>query len=136
MTGALTRAAQEKRAVGSDSPVFVVHAAVLRTGRVLLFSGTAEVGYPLARRHTGSASDTFSAAQPGHDEDLFCSGHTFLTDGRLIVAGGAPQYNLPSTHMFDPATETWTKLVGHDMNVAGRWYPTHGASRRRSGLRG
>src|SRR5262245_5478609 len=107
----------------SDCPVFVVHAAVLNTGKVLLFSGTAEVGYPQLSHTWDPATDTFSAAQP-YDEDLFCSGHTFLTDGRLLVAGGAPQYSLPSTHVFDPATETWTKLVGHDMNVAGRWYPT------------
>ena len=107
----------------SDSPVFVVHAAVLRTGRVLLFSGTAEVGYPLVAHTWDPATDTFSAALP-YGEDLFCSGHTFLADGRLLVAGGAPIFNLPSTHIFEPATEAWTKLVGHDMNVAGRWYPT------------
>jgi plastocyanin len=107
----------------SDSPIFVVHAAVLRTGRVLLFSGTAEVGYPLVSHTWDPASDTFSPAIP-YGEDLFCSGHTFLEDGRLLVAGGAPAYTLPSTHIFDPGTESWTKLLGHDMNVAGRWYPT------------
>lgn len=107
----------------SDCPVFVVHAAVLRTGKVLLYSGTAEAGYPLASHTWDPATDAFSPAQ-AYTEDLFCSGHTFLADGRLLVAGGAPQYNLPSTHVFDPATETWTKLVGHDMNVPGRWYPT------------
>lgn len=107
----------------ADCPVFVVHAAVLRTGRVLLFSGTAEVGYPLISHTWDPATDTFSPAQ-AYGEDLFCSGHTFLTDGRLLVAGGAPIFNLPSTHIFDPATETWTKLTGHDMNVPGRWYPT------------
>src|SRR5262249_23527089 len=47
----------------------------------------------------------------------------FLADGRVLVGGGAPQFFLPSTHIFDPATETWTKLVGHDMHF-GRWYPT------------
>ena len=30
-----------------DSPIFIVHAAMLRTGKVLLWSGAAEVGYPL-----------------------------------------------------------------------------------------
>ena len=107
----------------SDSPVFVVHAAVLRTGKVLLFSGTAETIYPLVSHTWDPATETFSVAQP-YGEDLFCSGHTFLADGRLLVAGGAPPNNLPSTHIYDPASESWTKLTGHDMNVSGRWYPT------------
>jgi plastocyanin len=106
-----------------DSPVFVVHAAVLRTGKVLLFSGTAEVGYPNESRVLDPVAGTFSAAQP-FDEDLFCSGHAWLDDGRLLVAGGAPNGTVNSTHMFDPITETWTAAgVAADMARA-RWYPT------------
>ena len=102
-----------------DSPIFVVHAAVLHTAKVLLFSGTAEVGYPLESRVFDPQTRTFTTQLYG--EDLFCSGHAFLADGRLCVAGGAPIGVLRSTHIFNPVGETWTKVA--DMSQ-GRWYPT------------
>jgi len=102
-----------------DAPIFVVHGAVLRTGKVLLWSGTAEVGDPLESRVWDPALGTMTTQTYG--EDLFCAGHAFLPDGRLCVAGGAPQNSMDSTHIFDPVAETWTKVA--DMNQA-RWYPT------------
>lgn len=101
------------------APIFIVHAAVLHTGRVLLWSGTAEVGDPLESRCWNPADGTMTTQTYG--EDLFCSGHAFLPDGRLCVAGGAPSGVLRSTHIFDPGPETWTKVA--DMSQA-RWYPT------------
>ena len=102
-----------------DLDIFVVHAAVLATGKVLLWSGTAEVGDPLESRLWDPATDTRTTQTYG--EDLFCSGHSFLPDGRLLVAGGAPQGSLKATHIFDPSTEAWTQVA--DMHEA-RWYPT------------
>jgi plastocyanin len=102
-----------------DSPIFVVHAAVLHTGKVLLWSGTAEVGDPLESRVWDPVAGTMTTQT--YTQDLFCSGHAFLTDGRLCVAGGAPSGVLRSTHIFDPVAETWTRVS--DMNEA-RWYPT------------
>ena len=102
-----------------DSPIFVVHAAVLHTGKVLLWSGTAEVGDPLESRVWDPATGTMTTQ--AYAEDLFCAGHAFLADGRLCVPGGAPYGVLDSTHIFDPVAETWTKVA--DMNEA-RWYPT------------
>jgi plastocyanin len=103
----------------ADLDIFVVHAAMLHTGKVLLWSGTAEVGDPMVSRLWDPATDNRTAQAYG--EDLFCSGHAFLSDGRLCVAGGAPAGSLRSTHIFDPTAETWTKVA--DMNEA-RWYPT------------
>lgn len=103
----------------ADLDIFVVHAAVLHTGKVLLWSGTAEVGDPLVSRLWDPATDARTGQAYG--EDLFCSGHAFLADGRLCVVGGAPAGSLRSTHIFDPATEAWTKVA--DMHQA-RWYPT------------
>ncbi|MGQ0778152.1 MAG: galactose oxidase-like domain-containing protein, partial [Pseudonocardiales bacterium] len=102
-----------------DLDIFVVHAAVLHTGKVLLWAGTAEVGDPLVSRLWDPVTDIRTGQSYG--EDLFCSGHAFLPDGRLCVAGGAPAGSLASTHIFDPVAETWTKVA--DMNEA-RWYPT------------
>lgn len=102
-----------------DLDIFVVHAAMLHTGKVLLWSGTAEVGDPLESRLWDPTTDARTTQLYG--EDLFCSGHAFLPDGRLCVAGGAPGGVMDSTHIFNPTTSTWTKVA--DMNQA-RWYPT------------
>jgi plastocyanin len=102
-----------------DSPIFVVHAAVMRTGKVVLWSGTAEVGDPLESRVWDPVANTMTTQLFG--EDLFCAGQTFLRDGRLLVGGGAPAGSLDSTHIFDPTTEAWTKV--NDM-LRARWYPT------------
>src|SRR5205807_6939579 len=55
---------------------------------------------------------------------LFCAGHDFLPDGRLLVAGGhiTDGHGLPNTNLFDPVTHSWQ--VGPPMAV-GRWYPTN-----------
>ena len=104
-----------------DLDIFTVHAAVLETGRVLLWSGTAEVGDPTVSRVWDPLTDSRTAQAYG--EDLFCSGHAWLPDGRLLVAGGAPSGSMDSTHIFTPsgAGGTWAKV--NDMNQA-RWYPT------------
>jgi hypothetical protein len=56
------------------------------SANVLLWSGTAEVGDPLVSRLWDPATDAVTGRI--FDEDLFCSGHAFLPDGWVCVAGG------------------------------------------------
>ena len=113
-----------------------LHATVLRDGRVLLIAGS------------GNSTDSFTAGSfktivwdPSDGsfldvptpEDLFCSGHVTLADGRVLVQGGTKSYpsgggtgtaeyaGLRSSHIFDPATNRYTEV--DDANE-GHWYPT------------
>lgn len=103
------------------SGVFVVHAALMHTGKVLMFSGTAEVNLPKESRVWDPDTGVMTAQNFG--EDFFCCGHATLPDGRILINGGASTAGrgIRSTNIFDPATETWGKVA--DMNHA-RWYPT------------
>ena len=106
-----------------EAPVFAVHGALLRTGKVMLWSGHAELGttYPLESAQYDPASDTYTISPFG--EDLFCAGMAFLDDGRLLAGGGANPGEVRSTHIFDPISETWARLDGGDLREP-RWYPT------------
>jgi hypothetical protein len=55
--------------------------------------------------------------------NLFCSGHTFLPDGRLLVVGGhlADSKGTDQASIYDYRTNNWTAIPA--MNN-GRWYPT------------
>ena len=46
----------------------------------------------------------------GTPVNLFCSGHTFLPDGRLMVVGGHlfDSQGVNQSCIYDPATDTWT----------------------------
>ena len=118
------------RLLSGDSKVLAIHAALLRTGKVLFFAGSSNnpdradgdfrsiVWDPVQR--------TFFA--PPTPIDFFCAGHAFLPDGRLLVAGGTKEYDfghpffgLRDAFTFDPDTESWTRV--DDMG-GGRWYPT------------
>jgi hypothetical protein len=57
--------------------------------------------------------------------DLFCSGHAFLPDGRILSAGGhsgIDNKGILTSAIFDYASGSWT--TGPNMQN-GRWYPTN-----------
>jgi hypothetical protein len=58
------------------------------------------------------------------DTMLFCSGHAFMADGRLMVSGGhkLDDKGIDVTNIFDPGTQTFTP--GLPKMAFGRWYPT------------
>ena len=75
---------------------------------------------PATETITNAYPQPGSLALPGYD--LFCTGHSFLADGRLFVAGGhiTNPVGLPNASIYDPFQNVWTRLP--DM-IAGRWYP-------------
>ncbi len=116
-----------------------VHMALLHTGRVLAFGGSGNHPPDLKRPfgaeiwNPEEGGDGREVAQ-NLPTDVFCSGHAFLFDGRLLVSGGTRRYDrlrfgvgIPpfrgtdSSYIFDPTTEAWTRMP--DMR-RGRWYPT------------
>ena len=110
-----------------------VHAAMLHTGKVLFF------GLPTGKNSwlwtpNGAAVGTVQATTNHPGDSLFCSGHSFLSDGRLLVVGGGGDGTGPRHNhgwIFDPApgVESWTRTAGNGTPGNGdmayfRWYPT------------
>ena len=114
----------------TNSPIFIVHGALLANGRVLVFSGAVEgARYALEARIWNPATKLMTAPVISLPEDFFCSGHTFLADGRLLVIGGdtiAAGHTNDRCYFFtpdpgNPDTGSFTRTG--DMAHA-RWYPT------------
>jgi hypothetical protein len=96
-------------------PVVAVHLHLLPDGRVLSWGavGDPQVWDPATGQFTAAPSTTM----------LFCSGHSFMGDGRLLVTGGhiSEHHGLPDANIFDPVSGTWTPVTPMSR---GRWYPT------------
>jgi hypothetical protein len=97
------------------TPMVAVHAHLLRTGKVLLWGDQKEA-------YVWSGGTSFTAVAPKPFK-IYCTGHTFLPDGRLLVMGGtSPQTRgLRYATIFDPATKTWAAATSM---AQGRYYPT------------
>ena len=57
--------------------------------------------------------------------DVFCSGHSFLPNGQLLIAGGHNGSNNNGTrkaYTFDPSSSSWS--LSSSLMANGRWYPT------------
>ncbi|NPC57514.1 galactose oxidase-like domain-containing protein [Caenimonas soli] len=109
LTGAWTRL--------QDFPVIPIDSHLLPSGKVMMWGRPGDQGYlwdPTTQAIT---------ALPVAGYDVFCAGHAFLADGRLLVAGGhiLDNVGLANASVYDPATNAWSRAP--DMN-AGRWYPT------------
>ncbi|MBI3757782.1 MAG: DUF1929 domain-containing protein [Deltaproteobacteria bacterium] len=105
-------------------PILAVHMHLLPTGNVMFWDrlGNSRLWNPTTEELRTPASV---------NGDLFCSGHSFLADGQLLVTGGhndehgsytADGVGLLSAYLYKADTNSWTTLP--PMN-AGRWYPTN-----------
>ncbi len=100
-----------------STPVVAVHTHLLPTGRLLLWGdrGAAQLWNP------ANPGAGFTALTKTYR--IFCSGHTFLPDGRLLVTGGTITGTAgdPRAVLFDPTAGVW----GSTGSMAqGRYYPT------------
>jgi chitodextrinase len=99
-------------------PLVAVNMNLMPNGKVLLWDGQAFGSFPEV---WNPANNNFEAV-PAPD-NIFCSGNTSLSDGKVLVVGGhiAAHVGLTASNAFDPVSETW--VSGPAMSV-GRWYPT------------
>ena len=112
--------------LGPTWPEFPVHAHVLPTGKVMIWPGDQGIsGDNQQPRSWNPADRSVSTLTRVAGYDLFCSGHSFLADGRLFVAGGHIQngVGVRNASIYNPFGNPpdWTALP---LMNAGRWYPT------------
>jgi hypothetical protein len=140
--------------VSNDSQVLAIHAALLPTNQILMFGGSEHNQTQNASGNPADLDNTrlfnLSPAAPqlietigSPNTDVFCSGHAFLADGRLLVGGGTADWGgSPDAHahaldfigehgcwIYSPRARTWRRV--RDLNFqpgrnvgGGRWYPT------------
>ncbi len=125
LLAALPSRAQDPATVGQWSapqswPFLAVHAHMLPTGKVLFWPSFDLGDNP---QLWDPATNAVTAAVPA-GFNIFCSGHSFLPNGQLLVAGGeiSTNYGIASAAIYDPVSGSWTNLP----NMSGaRWYPTN-----------
>jgi len=115
--GSSSAAVQGKWGVVFPTPVVAVHMHLLPTAKVLLWGdqGDAQLWDP------ADPSAGFTAISKTYR--IFCSGHTFLPDGRLLVTGGVVSGTTGDARavLFNPSTGSWSSA---GPMAQGRYYPT------------
>ena len=106
--------------LGPNFPWFPTHIHLLPNGKLMMWPGNGVSGND-PRVYDPTFGTVTQLTQPGYD--IFCSGHLFLPDGRLFVAGGHIQnfFGLDAASIYDPVSDSWAPQPA--MN-AGRWYPS------------
>lgn len=135
--------------LAEGSEILAVHAALLSTGKILIFPGDQHRGSATDFQHARLFNPTTNLIEPcdAPTTDVFCSGHAFLGDGRIVVAGGTARYGAAghahaggvdpfsgerSTWLFEPRAGVagrWVRVGDLNfrpgaMDGGGRWYPT------------
>jgi hypothetical protein len=102
-------------------PWFPIHIHLLPTGKVMMWPGDGGRSGDDPRLWDPATQALTTLTKPGYD--AFCTGHAFMADGRLFVAGGhiSSGTGLAQASLYNPFNDTWTQAPA--MN-AGRWYPT------------
>ncbi|XXF77855.1 DUF1929 domain-containing protein [Myxococcaceae bacterium GXIMD 01537] len=96
-----------------------VHSHLLPDGMVMFFPELEQGDNP--RTWDPATGAVVNLPRAGHN--IFCSGHAFLPDGRLLIAGGhvANYIGLADGIVYDYRNQSWAHTP--DMNLP-RWYPS------------
>ena len=110
-------ATQGKWGTQFATPIVAIHMHLLPTGKVMLWGNRGDAQLWDPANPTGGFTPVSKAYR------VFCSGHTLLSDGRLLVAGGSIDgpTGEPRAAVYDPLSNAWT-LTGS--MAQGRYYPT------------
>jgi hypothetical protein len=120
-----------------ETSILVVHAGALPTGEVLFFGGSEHsfarfqefkggVSLLKSQRFRVSDGHLFNI-DPSPNTDLFCCGHAFLGDGRLLAAGGSRDWPIafygdpPPAHAHAPPLFDQDPDDPNPHEVAGHW---------------
>ena len=98
-------------------PTVAVNLILLDNNKILFYEDGSS---PTIWDYTNNAFSNIST-----NENLFCSGHAVLSDGRVLIVGGyggsSNSIGIANAEMFDPSANSWTKLPNMSYK---RWYPT------------
>jgi galactose oxidase-like protein/glyoxal oxidase-like protein/fibronectin type III domain protein len=112
-------------------PIVAIHMHLLPNGKVLLWQDDNHPNYPPTRQGSQTLARVWDVDSGVitdvnvTNRNLFCSGHAFLPDGRLFIAGGHDTGDgdgINDAHIFNSTNNTWT-LQSQQM-FQGRWYPS------------
>ena len=120
-----------------DGHLSVVHAAVINTGDVIMIEHACHAGISKTPIWDPDTRSLVTAPTPP-TEGLYCSGHCFLSDGKLLVVGGRGDAghwpdDKDIAWLYDPSTNLWdvtrdlTSLASPKPRTKmhrDRWYPT------------
>ncbi|MEA2746866.1 MAG: hypothetical protein QOI41_1009 [Myxococcales bacterium] len=124
------------RVIVADAGILAVHAALLPSGKVLYFGGDQHNWRPppnkrfdATRLFDPETRQITVLGSPAYD--VFCCGHAFLTDGRLLIVGGSSKTpdetpnagweGIQSCSIFDWQSNTWQPAANL---MKARWYPS------------
>lgn len=102
--------------VGPSTSAVAIHATLLYTGKIFYLTGS---GYNLANQFGPFIAKLFDPSNGTEStvsltEDLFCAGHTQLSNGNLLLAGGTKMYDIAP----DSCNGYWHGLnVAYEFNV-------------------
>jgi galactose oxidase len=92
-------------------PIVPVSAIVLPTNKLLTFSAFAPMAFDMTSTVTQVAVYDLATGTVGQSysidvhHQMFCTGLTLLTDGRVLINGGSSD---SATTIYDPFADTWT----------------------------
>lgn len=114
---------------GPDTDVVAVHAVLLKTNKIIIWSYWDTGIHSDSPMQFGEwavldlATGTTRSSKGAPNRNLFCCGQALQSDGRVLAVGGerGSPVNNRAVSLFDPDTEQW--VTAPDLAV-GRWYPT------------